>query len=179
MDDFNGALAGALQEAVTRVGAYVEVAKLTVGWFTETGPEHVTISGSSNPFIQLLQHEEGVNAARETFKTEGCPSSTKPYLYRHNAQRWETFGREMWQALTGDPVGAFLGSYDVEIWNGRGSGEVIFHVHNPTNRESFLRFPGIGPLLQRKTREQTQGLDNWGGDMYEDFWWDEPNPCDE
>jgi hypothetical protein len=142
------------------------------------------VSIDNSPFVQLLQHEEGVNAAREEFRAQGCPTSIKPFEKYHDAQQWETFGREMWQAATGDPVGAFLGSYDVKIWNtsdknGRGSldPEVRFQVSNPTTRGSFLRFPGIGPLLQDQTREQTQGLDNWGGNMYEDFWWVEPNPC--
>ncbi len=165
-----------VDDFATRARAYSDVAALFLRWLTETGPEHVA-SGPKSSFVQLLQHEEGVNAVREEFKTRGCPSGS--FGRHYDAQQWGTFAREMVQALTGDPVGAFLGSYDVEILNDRGGEEVEIHVYNLTSRESFLRFPGIGPLLQRKSREQTQGLDNWGGDMDEDFWWYEPNPCPE
>ena len=66
MDDFSAQMQG----VVTRVGAYADVAALTIRWLGETGPEHV-VSIDNSPFVQLLQHEEGVNAARENSGHKG------------------------------------------------------------------------------------------------------------
>ena len=182
----------------SRRNALIDAGGIVLAWLAEIGPEEMRM-GPSYATTQALMHDYGVEQARAAYEAAGCPSTEPKYRYPYDIQAgggvagWVAFAAEWVQFVPclfglgsrtpegkSNPLGAVLGSYTTEVYPWP-NGTVEFKVTNKTGRESFLRVPGVGPLLSDVVRSETKPFltyrNGWGGTIKETFFWFEVSPC--